>query len=199
MGSERSVKVGGVRIGGGAPRRHPVDDAHQDARRAGDDGADRRARERRLRDRARRGAEARGRRGAAAHHALLAAAGHRRHPLQRQPGAQGDRGRRRRGAHQSRQHRRPRQGRRGRHGGARGRHPDADRRELGLAAPSPRGARPGRPGGGARRGRARGGAAARVARLPRLQDLGQVEPRADDDPRLPDARRRASPTRSTSV
>jgi len=31
------------------------------------------------------------------------------------------------------------------------------------------------------------GAAAREARLPRLQDLGQVEPRADDDPRLPDA------------
>ena len=31
--------------------------------------------------------------------------------------------------------------------------------------------------------------AAREARLPRLQDLGQVEPRADDDPRLPDALR----------
>ena len=30
---------------------------------------------------------------------------------------------------------------------------------------------------------------AREARLPRLQDLGQVEPRADDDPRLPDALR----------
>ena len=45
------------------------------------------------------------------------------------------------------------------------------------------------PGRGARRGRARGGAAAREPRLPRLQDLGQVEPRADDDPRLPDALR----------
>ncbi len=42
-------------------------------------------------------------------------------------------------------------------------------------------------GRGARRRGDRGGRAAREARLPRLQDLGQVEPRADDDPRLPDA------------
>ena len=55
-------------------------------------------------------------------------------------------------------------------------------------------ARAGGSGRGARRGRARGGAAARAARLPRLQDLRQVEPRADDDPRLPDAlRARAVP------
>ena len=46
-----------------------------------------------------------------------------------------------------------------------------------------------RPGRGARRGGARGGAAAREPRLPGLQDLREVEPRADDDPRLPDARR----------
>ena len=78
-------------------------------------------------------------------------------------------------------------------------HPDADRRQLRLAAEAPRGARAGRPGRGARRGGARGGAAAREARLPRLQDLGQVEPRADDDPRLPDARRRACRTRCTSA
>ena len=84
-------------------------------------------------------------------------------------------------------------------GGEEGRHPDADRRQLRLAAEAPRGARPGGPGRGARRGRARGGAAAREARLPRLQDLGQVEPRADDDPRLPDARRRACRTRCTSA
>ena len=36
-------------------------------------------------------------------------------------------------------------------------------------------------------------------RLLRLQDLGQVEPRADDDPRLPDARRDACRTRCTSA
>ena len=55
------------------------------------------------------------------------------------------------------------------------------------------------PGRGARRGGARGGAPAREARLPRLQDLGQVEPRADDDPRLPDALRRRCRTRCTSA
>ena len=41
--------------------------------------------------------------------------------------------------------------------------------------------------------------AARAARLPRLQDLRQVDARADDDPRLPDARRRRCRTRSTSA
>ena len=54
-------------------------------------------------------------------------------------------------------------------------------------------------GGGARRGRARGGAPAREPRLPRLQDLGQVEPRADDDPRVPDALGEGRRTRSTSA
>ncbi len=71
-------------------------------------------------------------------------------------------------------------------------HPDADRRQLRLAAEAPARPRPGRPGRGARRGRDRGGRAARAARLPRLQDLGQVDARADDDPRLPDARRQGA-------
>ena len=84
-------------------------------------------------------------------------------------------------------------------GGEEGRHPDADRRQLGLAAEAPARARAAGPGRGARRGGARGGRAARAARLPRLQDLGQVDPRADDDPRLPDARRRRCRTRSTSA
>ncbi len=70
-----------------------------------------------------------------------------------------------------------------------GRHPDADRCQLGLAAQASRSPRAGGSGRGARRGGARGGAAARGARLPRLQDLREVEPRADDDPRLPDALR----------
>jgi (E)-4-hydroxy-3-methylbut-2-enyl-diphosphate synthase len=38
------------------------------------------------------------------------------------------------------------------------------------------------PGRGARRGGARGGSPAREPRLPRVQDLRQVQPRADDDP-----------------
>ena len=151
-------------------------------------GADRRARLGRLRDRARGGAEERGRRRAAEDRPALAAAGDRRHPLQREPRAARDRGGRGRGAHQSRQHRRARQGRRGRPRRAAGRHADADRRELRLAAEAPRRAGAAGPGGGARRGRARGGAPAREPRLLRLQDLGQVEPRADDDPRLPAAR-----------
>ena len=94
----------------GASRR-PVDDADEDARRPGDDGADRRAGERRLRDRARRGAEERGRRRAAEDRALLADPGDRRHPLQREPRAARDRRRRRGRPHQPRQHRRRRQGR----------------------------------------------------------------------------------------
>ena len=69
---------------------------------------------RRLRDRARRRPEDRGRRRAAADREALAAPGDRRHPLQREPRAEGDRRRRRRGAHQPGQHRRPRQGRGGR-------------------------------------------------------------------------------------
>ena len=80
-----------------------------------------------------------------------------------------------------------------------GRDPDADRRQLRLAAEAPARARAGRPGGGARRRRDRGGRAAREARLPRLQDLGQVDARADDDPRLPDARRARCRTRSISA
>ena len=43
-------------------------------------------------------------------------------------------------------------------------------------------------GRGARRRGARGGRDPREARLPRLQDLGQGDARADDDPRLPHAR-----------
>ncbi len=46
-----------------------------------------------LRDRARRGAEDRGRRGAREDRPVLARPDHRRHPLQRQPRAEGDRGR----------------------------------------------------------------------------------------------------------
>ncbi len=95
-------------------RRRAVDDADEDARRRGDDRADRRARLGGLRDRARRGAEERGRRGAADDRPPLAAAGDRRHPLQRLAGAEGDRRRRRRRADQPRQHRRPGEGRAGR-------------------------------------------------------------------------------------
>ena len=116
----------------------------------------------------------------------------RRHPLQRLARAPGDRRRRRRRPDQPRQHRRPRQGRARRQGREEGRDPDADRRQLGLAAGAPAGARAAGPGRGARRGGARGGRAAREARLPRLQDLGQGDARADDDPRLPDARRQGS-------
>ena len=53
--------------------------------------------------------------------------------------------------------------------------------------PKHRRAGPGGHGRGARRGGARAGAAARVDGLLRLQDLGQVELGADDDPRLPHA------------
>ena len=119
----------------------------------------------------------------------LAAPGDRGHPLQREPRAQGDRGRRRRRADQPGEHRRRRQGRARRRRGQARRDPDADRRELRLAAEAPRRPGPAGPGRGARRGRARGGPPPGAARLPRLQDLRQVEPRADDDPRLPDALR----------
>ena len=70
-----------------------------------------------------------------------------------------------------------------------GGHPDADRRELRLAPEAPAGAGADRPGGSARRRCARGSRAAREARVLRLQDLGQVDARADDDPRVPDALR----------
>ena len=92
-------------------RRRPVDDADADARRRGDDRADRRARLGRLRGRPLRGAEDRGRRGAAADRPALADPGDRGHPLQREPRAEGDRRRRRRRPDQPGQHRRPRQGR----------------------------------------------------------------------------------------
>ena len=69
---------------------------------------------------------------------------------------------------------------------------DAHRRELRLAAEAPRRARTAGPGRGARRGGARRGAPPREPRLPRLQDLGQVEPRSDDDPRVPAARRQGA-------
>ena len=59
------------------------------------------------------------------------------------------------------------------------------RRELGLAAETPRRARAAGPGGGSGRGRARGGAAAREPRLPGLQDLCEVQPRSDHDPGVP--------------
>ena len=179
-------------IGGGAPvvvqsmtltKTHDVDR---------DDRADRGARLGGLRDRTRGGSEERGRGGAAADRAALAAPGHRGHPLQRVARAEGDRRGRRRGADQPRQHRRPGQGRAGRARREGGRHPDADRRQLGLAAEAPARARPGGSGRGARRRRARGGRAAREARVPRLQDLGQGDARADDDPRLPDARRQGA-------
>ena len=101
---------------------------------------------------------------------------------------------------QSRQHRRPGQGRAGREGGEAGGDPDADRRQLRLAAEaSCCGPRAGRPGRGAGRGGPRGGEAARGARLPRLQDLRQVEPRPDDDPCLSDACPRRCRTPSTSA
>ena len=65
---------------------------------------------------------------------LLADPDDRRHPLQRQPGAEGDRPGRRGRSHQPGQHRRLGQGRPGRASRAGGRDPDADRRELRLAA-----------------------------------------------------------------
>ncbi len=187
MASKRQISVGGVKIGGGAPvvvqsmtttKTHDVEaTTAQIAELAS----------RRLRDRPRRGSEDGGRGGALEDRPLLAGPDHRRHPLQREPRAEGDRPGRRGRAHQPRQHRRLRQGRRGRARREGEGDPDADRRELRLAAEASRGARAEGSGGGARRGRARGGAPAREPRLLRLQDLGQVEPRADDDPRLPDA------------
>ncbi len=119
--------------------------------------------------------------------APVADPGDRGHPLQRKPCTPRDRRGRRGGAHQPGQHRRARARGRGRARSPEGEAADAHRRQLGLAAASPLRAGQPRPGRGARRGRAGGGAAARAARLPRLQDLRQVEPRTDDDPRLPDA------------
>ena len=78
---------------------------------------------------------------------------------------------------------------RGRRGGEGEGDPDAHRRQLGLAAEAPDRAGAGGHRRRARRGGARAGAPARVDRLPRLRDLRQVELRADDDPRLPDALR----------
>src|SRR5215211_6692721 len=49
-----------------------------------------------------------------------------------------------------------------------------------IAAEAPGGGRAARPGRSARAGGARGGRAAREARVLRLQDLRQIEPRADD-------------------
>ena len=198
-GFDVQIKVGGVAIGGGAPvvvqsmTLTPTRDVEATTAQiaalvsAGCEVV----RVRRTEDRGRRGAEA--------DRPLLADPGDRRHPLQRFARAEGDRRRRRRRAHQPGQHRRPGQGGARRRGGEEGRNPDADRRELGLAAEAPARPRAGRPGRGARRRGARGGGAARAARLPRLQDLGQVDPRADDDPRLPDARRRRCRTHSISA
>ena len=199
VASEVQIRVGDVLDRRRRARRRAVDDADEDARRRGDDGADRRARVGGLRDRARRRAEERGRGGAPAHRAPLADSRHRGHPLQRLARAEGDRGGCGRRADQPREHRRAGQGRAGRARGEEGRDPDAHRRELGLAAEAPARARAAGSGRGARRRRARGGRAAREARVPRLQDLGQGDARADDDPRVPDARRRRSRTRSTSA
>ncbi len=134
-------------------RRRPVDDADEDARRRGDDGPDCRSCLGRLRGRALRGAEDRGRRRARPDRAALADPGDRRHPLQRVARAPRDRRRRRRGADQPRQHRRPRQGRARRQGGQEGGRRDADRRQLRLAAGPSAGARPAGSGRGARRRR----------------------------------------------
>ena len=49
MASAHQIRVGGIAIGGRGSRRRPVDDAHEDARRRGDDRADRRPRVGRLR------------------------------------------------------------------------------------------------------------------------------------------------------
>ena len=169
--------------------RRPVDDPHEDPRRRGDDGADRRARLRRLRDRPRRRPEEGGRAGAAADRPPLAGPGDRRHPLQRLARPRRDRRRGPRRSHQPRQHRRAGQDRAGREGRKARRDPDADRRQRRLAAEAPRGARARGHGRGARRRGARAGRDPRAARLPRLQDLGQGLARADDDPRVPDALR----------
>ena len=85
--------------------------------------------------------------------ARLAAAGDRRHPLQRLAGAARDRRGRGRRAHQPRQHRRPRQGRAGRAAGAGGRDADAHRRQLRARCPSTcaRSRRPTRPARSSRR------------------------------------------------
>ncbi len=187
MASKRSITVGGVADRRRRSRRRPVHDADEDARRRGDHGPDRRARVGGLRDRAGGRAEVRGRRRAAAARSAVADSRHRRHPLQRLAGPARDRRGRRGRPDQPGEHRRPGQGRDGRQGRKEEGHADAHRRQLRLAAQASRGRCPEGPGRGARRRRDGGGRAAREARLPRLQDLGQVEPRADDDPGLPHA------------
>ena len=159
---------------------------------AGDDGADRGARERRLRDRARRGAEERGRRRAAEDRALLADPGDRRHPFQREPRAAaidagvaavrinpGNIG----GADKVEQVVRA-----------------AKAKGIPMRIGANSGSLPKHLEGLAQQDQAEALVEAALEevrlletpRLPRLQDLGQVEPRADDDPRLPAARRQGA-------
>ena len=92
-----------------------------------------------LRDRPRRRAEARGRRGAAADRPLLADPGDRRHPLQREPRAEGDRGAASRPcASTPATSAAPTRSRWSCKAAKQGRHPDAHRRELRLAAEASR-------------------------------------------------------------
>ena len=127
--------------GDGEPRRHDGADPHRRGRRGRHRPGGRPARE--------------GRRGAQDDRQGVADPRDRRHPLQPHAGAEVDR---RRGAlhpPEPGQHRRAREGRRGRRQGARGRHADADRRQLRLAAQAPARARarePRRGAGDRRRG-----------------------------------------------
>ena len=114
---------------------------------------------------------------------------HRRHPLQPHPGAESDRRRRPLHPPEPGQHRRPRQGRRGRREGQRGRGADADRGQLRLAAQASARARARGPGRGAGRRRGRVHRTDGGARLRQLQDLDQVDQRAEHDRRQPAAGR----------
>ena len=177
MASERRIVVGGVPIGGGAPVTRAVDDDHQDARRRGDDGADRPAASRPASTSC--ASPCPGLPDADALPEIVERtprADHRRHPLQRLARAARDRRGRRRRAHQPRQHRRPRQGRAGRAQRA----GDAARRCASARTPARcpstcAGRRPPIPP--ARSSRAAMEEVEMLERLelPRLQDLGQVE------------------------
>ena len=192
MASEKQITVGGVAIGGGAPvvvqSMTTTETADVDGHAGSGAGAGRG----RVRPGAGGGAGTRRRGCAAGDRGRLAAAGDRGHPLQRlaRPARDG-RGRRRR-AHQPRQHRRAGQGRAGRAAGQADRHADADRRQLRVAARPPAPVRDQRSGRRAGGGGAGGGAAAGAARVPRVQDLGEVVVGARDGAGLP-APERARP------
>ena len=198
MASKRQIFVGGVPIGGGAPvavqtmtktetanlaatmeQIHKVADAGADLVRCAVP-------------------REQGRGGAEDDRQGIADPGDRRHPLQPHPGAESDRRRRPLHPPQPRQYRRARESRRGRREGKRRGGADADRGQLRLAAQTP--ARAGARSAGRGAGR-RGGRVHRTdggPRLRELQDLDQVDQRAEHDRRQPPALARRSPTRCTS-